>query len=297
MRSATLTAIVLAVFSLTACSGCGAPKAETIDGKVAQALQSSGSEEGAATTSQDAAATEAQEAAPEQEPGFDHSGYGELLAEHVRYENGRVDYSGLATDRATLDRYVESFAEVELESLSRDAQLALLINAYNAFTLKLILENYGEIDSIRDLSDPWGTKRWKLGGDTLSLDDIEHGLIRPIFKDPRIHFAVNCAAIGCPPLFDEPFTGATIDEQLDRVSRDAMRNERYAKAAGNELKLTKIFDWYGEDFTKEGWEPAAETIPKWVALYAGEEVEALVEKGDPKVTYLNYDWSLNDVAE
>jgi hypothetical protein len=129
----------------------------------------------------------------------------------------------------------------------------------------------------------------------LSLDDIEHGLIRPIFKDPRIHFAVNCAAIGCPPLADFAFVGSKLQTQLDTVSSKALSNKRYAVVDGGKLRVTKIMDWYGEDFTKEGWEPVAESIPKWVAPRSTEAVRAYVQKGDPKLGFLDYDWSLNDV--
>jgi hypothetical protein len=298
-----LSPLVLVAFAVAAvfvaCSGC-APKAKPIDGKVADAVKANldgpaaqGQPDG--TAEPDGQTETSAEAGDVANPGFDHSSYAELLTKYVRWSEGRVDYAGLKADQAALDEYLESLAEADLTKLSRDEQLALLINAYNACTLALIVENYGEIDSIRDLSDPWGDKRWKVGGDTLSLDDIEHGLIRPLFKDPRIHFAVNCASIGCPPLADFAFTGDDLDDQLDRVTSAALQNPRYAKASGGKLHLTKIMDWYGEDFTKDGWAPTAETLPQWVAPRSTDEVRAYVEKGDPKVTFLEYDWSLNDV--
>lgn len=292
MQRISLVTILVALVGLTACSGCGAPKAKAIDGDVAEAIKEPVEKPAEAPEAAEVDEPDVAEQAP---AGFDHSSYGELLAAHVDEGAGRVDYAALKPKEAELDAYLATLAEADLKTLSRDEQLALLLNAYNAYTLKLILENYGEIESIRDLKDPWGTKRYQVAGDTLSLDDIEHGLIRPLFKDPRIHFAVNCAAIGCPPLADEPFLGDTVQTQLDEVTKSALSNPRYAKVEGGKLHLTKIMEWYGEDFTKEGWEPTARSLPEWVAPRSTEEVRAYVEKGGRKVTFVEYDWSLNDV--
>lgn len=273
---------IVAIITLSACSGCS-PKAKPIEGKVAESLATSATE------------VKSQEGEVVQIPGVDHSAYDALLTKYVDFEGGRVDYSGLKSEQAQLDAYIADLEKAELDQLTRNGQLALLINAYNAFTLKLILENYGEIDSIRDLSDPWGTKRWVLEGDKVSLDDIEHGLIRPIFKDPRIHFAVNCASIGCPPLANFAFTGAELQSQLDRVATTTLSNPRYAAVEGGELRVTKLLDWYGEDFTKEGWSPTADSVAEWVAERSTDEVQTHVEANGTDISYFDYDWNLNDV--
>lgn len=260
---------------LTSCKmSCFAPKAETIESPIASSLQ--------------AASGEGQ---------FDHSSYDQLLRANVDYAAGRVDYASLKKEQNELLAYNERLGDAELSKLSSEARMALLINAYNAFTLQLILENYPGVSSIKDLDSPWKAERWELGGDTVSLDDIEHGLLRPVFKDPRIHFAVNCAAIGCPALADFAFRSESLDEQLEEVSRRTLRSPRYARAEGGELRLTKILSWYGDDFTKEGWSPRAESIPEFVARYGSDAVRELVEKhgADTPVAFVDYDWSLNDI--
>jgi hypothetical protein len=266
---------VVCAMALLASSGC-APKAEKIDSPIIDRLEK-GMESGTKT--------------------FDHSAYDELLGEHVRQREGLVDYAGLDEDEEKLDSYLESIASADLASLGREEQLALLINAYNAYTLKLIIENYPEIESIREIDAPWETARYTVGGFELSLDDIEHGIIRPVYKDPRIHFAVNCASIGCPPLRASAYEGADVDEQLDVATQDTLRDERYVRLEGDTLYLNKIFKWYGEDFIDDDFRNSAATVPRFVARYAREEVAELVEKegGSPTVSFLEYDWSLNDV--
>src|SRR5690554_5944218 len=164
---------------------------------------------------------------PEKPAKFDHSGFAQLLAAHADSAAGRVDYAGLKKDEKKIDAYLKKLDAVDLKTLGPDEKLALLINAYNAYTLQLILENYPGIKSIKDLKSPWKSKRYKVGGHTLSLDDIEHGLIRPVYKDSRIHFAVNCASIGCPPLQAFAFEGDKLDAQLDLAARKTLQDTRY----------------------------------------------------------------------
>lgn len=227
---------------------------------------------------------------------FDHSAFHELLQEVVDYEAGRVDYRSLNEQRVKLDSYLTSIAQANLTELNRDEQLALFINAYNGYTLKLILENY-PVESIKNIDNPWGTKRYKVAGHELSLDNIEHNIIRPIYLDERIHFAVNCAAIGCPALADFAFVGPRIDEQLDEVSKRAMSNERYARVKGQTLYLTKILDWYGSDFTDDAYQGARKTVAQWVAQHSTPQIKKVVDaaNGDPNVSFVDYDWRLNDV--
>lgn len=228
---------------------------------------------------------------------FDHATWDGLLREAVRTDDGLVDYAALKAREGELDAYLKTISDVDLSKLNHNEQFALLLNAYNAYTVKLILEHYPGVRSIRDLSDPWKTRRYGVAGQTLSLDDIEHGLLRPIFRDPRIHFAVNCASVGCPPLSAQAFVGRTVDAQLERATRQALSNPRYAVADGDNLRVTAILDWYGADMTDETYMGHAKTVPVWVARYANSDVKDLVKRkgGKPNLHFLNYDWSLNDV--
>lgn len=249
--------LLVAALLLCGCKlSCLAPQAERIEAPIATTLE-----------------------APPGGEAFDHSAFDALVKAHANPKSGRVDYAALKQQEAALDAYLKDLGSADVSRLGRNDRKALLINAYNAFTLKLILENYPGIASIKDLSSPWKQARWKLAGETLSLDDIEHGLLRPIYEDARIHFAVNCASIGCPPLADFAFDGARLDEQLDDVTRAAMNNERYARVDGETLRLTALMNWYGDDFGD---------VSAFVAKYR-DDVPA--EAG---VTFLDYDWSLND---
>lgn len=168
-------------------------------------------------------------------------------------------YAGFLADRAALKAYLATLSGVSAAAFQRFAkpqQMAFLINAYNAFTVELILTKYPDLDSIKDLggflSTPWKPKWIDLLGEQVSLDGIEHERLRARgrYDDPRIHFAVNCASIGCPMLREEAFVAERLDAQLDeqatRFLSDRTRN-RYDTASGR-LQVSKIFDWYGEDF-------------------------------------------------
>lgn len=227
---------------------------------------------------------------------FDHSGFDALLATHVDATAGRVDYAGLARDRAKLDTYTKSLDRADLEKLPTHEQQALLINAYNAYTLTLILDHYPAIASIRDLDDPWKTARYSVGGFTVSLDDIEHGLLRPLYRDERVHFAVNCASIGCPPLQAKAFTGAALDAQLTQAVKATLGSERYLTVRDEKLAITKILEWYGSDFTDPSYQGHKSSLPAYVVQHASPKVQRFIESkgGAPKVVFMDYDWSLND---
>lgn len=227
---------------------------------------------------------------------IDHSGFDALLTRHVR-GNG-VDYGGLKADQAELDAYLATLAEVELRSASRAVKLAFYINAYNACTLRLILRHYGRIRSIRDITRPWKTKEWRLAGEVLSLDQIEHGKLRGDLKEPRIHFAVNCASVGCPPLRSRAYTAAGIDTELDAAARAFMRsgNVQFRQETGffgarYILSLNRIFDWFKGDFQP--------SVPDFVAGYAGPATAAALRAHANALTvqYIEYDWSLNDAPK
>ena len=224
-------------------------------------------------------------------PTFDHSPFTALLGQYVD-EAGWVDYQGLQSKESELNGYIDSLADAPFDAMGRDEKLALLINGYNAFTLRLILDHY-PIDSIRSIPDKdrWNAERWKLGGRTLSLNDIEHKEIRPKFEEPRIHFALVCASVGCPPLRQEAFTGAKLDAQLEEQTRYALSHDRWLQyePGSNRVQLTALFDWYGGDFKQ-----AAGSVLGFVSRYAP-EVKAALDAGTKlKIEHMDYDWSLNE---
>lgn len=222
---------------------------------------------------------------------LDHSDWGRVLEAAVDPTTGLVDYD--AVPQAELSDYLDTLARTPLRRLDATEQEALLINAYNAFTVQLILEQSPRPDSIKDLSDPWGTRRWVLGGHTLSLDDIEHGLLRPLFRDPRLHFALNCASVGCPPLQNTPYIGIFVNGQLDRAVRSALQRDGWLQVDADSVRTTKLLNWYGPDFTAEGWAPRADSRAAWLARFGPPEVAEAVDRG-AKLEFLPYDWSLNE---
>ena len=219
----------------------------------------------------------------------DYSIYADLLGRYVH--NGVVDYAGFKKNEARLDQFLAVLEKTDINSLSRDEQFALYINAYNAWTIKLILTEYPGVKSIKDLGsllkDPWKIEFLRLGGKVITLDDIEHGLLRTKFKDPRIHFAVNCASKSCPPLLSKPYLGRTINPQLDQVTTAFLNTPHNTYLAGKTLYLSRIFKWYKEDFPKD---QAA-----FVLKYARGEFKKRLEenKGEITIKYLAYDWNLN----
>jgi hypothetical protein len=250
----------------------------------------------------------AQESAtPEQAAvAFDHSDYDALLKKHVRGD--RVDYAALKADRAALDAYCERLAKLpaaDFAKLSRDEQMALWTNAYNALTLRSIVDAYPiqaptiklnphPRNSIRQIDDVWN-KQHKVASREVSLDDVEHEILRKQWKDPRIHAAVNCASKGCPALRAEAFVAARLDEQLDdqmrRFVADSTRNQIDPK--GKKIRLSSIFKWFGEDF---GTKQDERALLRWLAKFGPSDWKPLLDSFDPDdVDFLDYDWSLNDV--
>ncbi len=227
---------------------------------------------------------------------FDHAKFDAYLKSVVDPSSGFVNYELAKSQQGELDAYLESVSTAKLAGLKPEAQKALLINAYNGYTLKLILENL-PIASIRDIDKPWKTRRYKVGGHTMSLDDIEHGVLRPYFLDERIHFAVNCASVGCPPLAAHAFDGSTLDKQLEAATRRTLQDQRYVRVDSDRLVLTNILNWYGSDFTNAAYRGHESTLARYVAKYAAQDVKNFVESkgGDPDISWLEYDWSLNAV--
>jgi hypothetical protein len=245
---------------------------------------------------------------------FDHThkAWDDLLKKHVKYvQNGnasRVDYAGLMKDRAQLKAVLDDDQKVtkaEFDGWQKPQQQAFLINAYNAFTVEKILTRYPDIKSIRDFGsvfgNPWKDKFFTLFGQPAYLDMIEHEILRKegSYDDPRVHVAVVCASIGCPMLRNEAFTAANLEASLDdamkRFLSDRTRN-RY-NAQSKKLEVSKIFDWYGKDFEKghKGFTSVKATMAKYADVLADSaEDRNAVKSLAADISFLEYDWSLND---
>ena len=244
------------------------------------------------------------------QPEFDHSAWTDLLQRCVATTSDggstAVDYACFEEQRPAINRYLGSLgaiAPMDFARWQRDERLAFLINAYNAWTVELILTAYPDLESIRDLGSllrsPWKKSFIPLLGDTLSLDGIEHGIIRKpgSYDDPRIHFAVNCASIGCPALRREAYTAEALERQLEEQTAQFLGDRSRNRLRGDVLEVTSLFKWYGDDF-KNGWR-GADSLRSFLALYAdalglGEQTLALLRSGELDINYLDYDWSLND---
>ncbi len=227
------------------------------------------------------------------ESSFDHSAFDQILQSHVR-ENGDVDYSGLLEDREALQGYISQIGSADLSQYGREELLALIINAYNALTLDWILQHYPGIRSIKQTSDPWKAPRHLVGGEKVSLDFLEHSLLRvpELFDEPRIHFGVNCASRGCPPLYDRAFTGRAVGEQLEAATRKGLGSTGQLRVEGDQVYLSQIFSWFRGDFTRGG-----EPLSQWlIPRVPSEAKEVLRRRGDDGIVIFGYDWALNDVS-
>ncbi len=225
-------------------------------------------------------------------PTFDHSAYDALLENHVSVD-GWVDYEGLRKDVRKLEHYLEALARAPFDDLGRSEKLALLINAYNAFTLRLIVEN-APVKSILEIpaGKRWNARRWRVGTHTWSLSQIEHEQIRPSFKEPLVHFALVCAAVGCPPLRGEAYIAERLEEQLEDQARVVHGGDRWFQvdtSGGNALlRLTSLYDWYGDDFAQ-----VAGTVASFAGRYSPPLQRLLDDGRQPVIEWIDYDWSLN----
>ena len=219
----------------------------------------------------------------------DHSLFNELLKIYVK--NGVVSYEGFKNEEAKLDQYLIVLEKTKVEQLPGNEQFAFYINAYNAWTIKLILSEYPGIESIWDLGNiirtPWKKKICRLNGKVVSLDHIENEILRPTFKDPRVHFAINCASKGCPPLRPEAYNGKKLDQQLDEAARIFINDPKYNRLEGKKLYVSKIFKWFDDDFNND--------IAGFIMTYAEGSLKLNLEgnRENIKVRYLDYDWDLN----
>ena len=239
-----------------------------------------------------------------------HSAWSTLLKKHVVLLRGgqasQVRYAGFAADRAALKAYLDTLSAVTpaaFNAFGKPQQMAFLINAYNAFTVELILTKYPNLASIKDLgsllSNPWKPKWVPLLGDKLSLDDIEHGNLRARgrFDDPRIHFAVNCASVGCPMLREEAFVPERLDAQLDEQALRFLSDRTRNRLREGRLEVSKIFDWYGEDFRlgHRGIGSLAAFLARHADVLADAPADReRVRAQKAEISFLDYDWALND---
>lgn len=220
----------------------------------------------------------------------DHTPWDAFLTDYVVEDDSGVNlvrYRAVTDeDRAALDAYVDALQEVDVTTLNADAQFAFWINVYNAVTVQAIMDAPG-IKSIRDIDSVWDVKEVTVNGIDLSLNDIEHRIIRPVYGDPRVHYAVNCASIGCPNLARKAYTGETLDAMLDAAARAYVNHPRGINVDGRKVFASKIFGWYREDF---GADEAA--VLEHVRAYAEPALRDALG-GRTKINDYGYDWGLN----
>ncbi|MBI4466007.1 MAG: DUF547 domain-containing protein [Acidobacteria bacterium] len=240
------------------------------------------------------------------EDSFDDSAYARVLETFVTPE-GQVRYAALKQDPAALNAFLERLAATSPESRPElfptpAARMAYWINAYNAFVLDAVVEAY-PIESVVSLRTLFGAlffkrARFVAGGKKYSLDDIEHGILRRGFADPRLHFALNCASTSCPKLAPQPYRAETLEAQLEQAARRFISREENVWMRGDVLFLSKIFAWYREDFLKAAPGGAGGTagLVAYVLRYLPEETAERVRQEKPRVEFYDYDWRLNDAA-
>jgi len=274
-----MKATALASFTLATCTvaliACASPK--TIP---------------AAAPPESAGAPAALPEAVEAAAAFDHSAYDKLLKKHVN-EKGLVNYKGWKADQKEFNDYLARLSKTPpTAKWSKAEQMAYWINAYNAYTIRLILDHY-PVQSIKDIGSkiqipfvttPWAAKFFSIGGTPMSLDNIEHGTLRKKYDDPRIHFALVCASVSCARLRSEAYTASQLDRQLDDQGRDFLNSPAKNKPGKEAAQFSKYFDWYKGDWTNNG-----QTVVSWVNKYSPTKID-----NTTKISYLDYNWQLNE---
>jgi hypothetical protein len=244
---------------------------------------------------------------PSSQTVVDQQGWADFLRRYLAEEPdgiNRVRYAEVtAADKAALARYVETMSRVPVLRLNQHEQFAYWINLYNALTVKVIAEHY-PVASIREISlggslipsfitggsGPWGAKLVQIEGEDIGLDDIEHRILRPLMRDNRIHYAVNCAAIGCPTLLPVPFTATRLPDMLDRGARLFVNHPRGVRRDGDGLTVSSIYRWYQDDFGGN-WPGVLAHLRQ----YAGPETQRLLAAFNT-VANDTYDWRLSDAG-
>lgn len=224
------------------------------------------------------------------EAAVSHALFSSLLKKHVT-ATGKVNYRGFIQDSTQLNRYLKLLSDnAPAPSWSRNDQLAYWINAYNAFTIQLIIRNY-PLKSIKDIgsriqipfvNSPWDIKFIRLGKELYDLNNIEHDILRSKFNEPRIHFAIVCASVSCPKLLNEAYEGARINAQLEAQAIAFINDPSRNKVAPNQAQLSAIFSWFKGDFTKQG------NLISFINKYSKVKVNQ-----NAKISSLDYNWNLN----
>jgi hypothetical protein len=221
-----------------------------------------------------------------------HQLWNELLKTNVK-PNGQVDYKGFIREKPKLESYLKLLSEnaPDRSKWSKNEQLAYWINVYNAYTVKLIVDFY-PTKSIRDLGprikiplikDVWHHKFFKIAGVDMSLDEVEHSILRKEFDEPRIHFAINCASVSCPPLLNEAFVASNLENQLMRVTTTFINDPSRNKISSQSAQLSSIFSWFKGDFTKKG------TLIEFLNRYSKVKISP-----NARISFLDYNWNLNE---
>ena len=212
---------------------------------------------------------------------FNHSIFNRLLEKHVS-KQGTVDYKGFQSDSKELKKYIESLQmQRPNASWSKHKKLAYWINAYNALTIDLILQNY-PLKSIKDIKNPWDQRLWKFGDKWLNLSDIEHEILRKM-NEPRIHFAIVCASVSCPKLQNTAFSESHLDEQLTKATKEFLSDKTKNELSKDKIKISKIFRWFKKDFEHNG------SLIDFLNQYSDISISAKARIG-----YTDYNWDLND---
>ena len=258
------------------------------DAEIAKAAELREAEARQAAEAAQAAVT-AQELRQAEVPVSPNASYNAFLSKYVSSVNGinLVAYDKVTPqDRASLQAYIQKLSAMDIEALPRDAEMATWFNLYNARTIELILENY-PIKSIRKISRPWKKDRLVVNGKKMSLDDIEHGTVRKKYNEPRVHYAFNCASIGCPNVKATAWEAETLEADLAQASRDFIASERGVSIQGNKIVASSIFKWYKKDF---GGNEAS--LLAHFRQYATGSKKAVLDAATDIDKY-DYDWDLN----
>ena len=228
----------------------------------------------------------------------DHGPWASLLARYVRVASdgvNRFDYAKVtAEDRALLQRYLDQLANVPISQCNAQQQMAYWINLYNALTVKVILDHF-PVQSIRDIDispglfadGPWGRKLIQIEGEAVSLDDIEHRILRPIWKDPRVHYALNCASIGCPNLAVTAFSAKDIEQQLDAAAMAFVNHPRAVAVSGDTATVSSIYEWFKPDFGGDD-----RSVLSHLKQYANAQLRTKLQ-AVTRIRDHHYDWALN----
>ena len=238
---------------------------------------------------------------------YDHSykNYNEILKQIVVVKGHQsfVDYAKLQSDTSDLDNFIQGIkyiGKTEFNAWSREQQMAFLINAYNALTIKLILTEY-PVDSIKNyggfiVNSPWDRIIFTLFGEDSTLNIIEHDLLRKLYKEPRLHFVLVCASRSCPPLIKEAYLADKLEQQFADAATNFLRDTERNRfdAENDKLELSKIFKWYKKDFIASAGSVNAYVAPLMTGDVA---LQTLIAKKETKIKFLEYDWSLNDTRQ